>query len=168
MARVRLSSLCHDDAGALVAFHVQNRAFHAPWVSPFTDMDAFEPWFAQRVTGNHVTWLAREVSTDAIAGVFNLGHIVMGPLCSAYLGYYGAARLAGKGYMTEALGLVVRAAFDDLGLHRIEANIQPGNAASIALARRAGFRKEGFSPRYLKIGGQWRDHERWAILADEG
>jgi ribosomal-protein-alanine N-acetyltransferase len=69
--------------------------------------------------------------------------------------------------MREGLELVLRHAFLDLRLHRIEANIQPGNAASIALARGAGFQREGFSPRYLKIGGRWRDHERWAILAEE-
>ena len=58
-------------------------------------------------------------------------------------------------------------AFGPLALHRIEANIQPGNAPSIALARGAGFRLEGYSPRYLLIGGQWRDHERYAITVDE-
>jgi ribosomal-protein-alanine N-acetyltransferase len=74
---------------------------------------------------------------------------------------------AGQGYMREAIELVLREAFLNLRLHRIEANIQPGNHASIALARGAGFSREGFSPRYLKIGGRWRDHERWAILAED-
>jgi [ribosomal protein S5]-alanine N-acetyltransferase len=69
--------------------------------------------------------------------------------------------------MTEALSLAIGQAFGDLGLHRLEANIQPGNAASLALARRLGFRREGFSPRYLCIAGRWRDHERWALLSDE-
>ena len=83
------------------------------------------------------------------------------------LGYAIGAPYAGEGYMTEGIELVLRHAFGAMGLHRLEANIQPGNEPSIALAKRAGFRLEGFSPRYLKIDGRWRDHERWAILAEE-
>ena len=83
------------------------------------------------------------------------------------MGYYIGAPFAGRGYMTEAIRLMLRYAFRDLKLHRIEANIQPENVASIALVRRAGFRREGYSPRYLKISGRWRDHERWAILAED-
>jgi ribosomal-protein-alanine N-acetyltransferase len=69
--------------------------------------------------------------------------------------------------MSEGIELVLEHAFGSMGLHRLEANIQPSNAASIALAKRAGFRLEGFSPRYLKIDGHWRDHERWAIVAED-
>jgi [ribosomal protein S5]-alanine N-acetyltransferase len=76
------------------------------------------------------------------------------------------AAYAGQGYMTEAMRLLLREAFSGLDLHRIEANIQPGNKPSIALAKRCGFELEGFSPRYLKVGGRWRDHERWAIRAE--
>ena len=102
-----------------------------------------------------------------IVGVFNISQIVRGSFQSAFLGYYGNVRHAGRGLMREGLELVLDYAFGPLALHRIEANIQPGNAASIALARGAGFRLEGYSPRYLLIGGQWRDHERYALTVDE-
>lgn len=64
------------------------------------------------------------------------------------------------------MALLQKEAFTRLRLHRLEANIQPGNVASIALAKRCGFRYEGFSARYLKVGGRWRDHERWAITKE--
>ena len=93
--------------------------------------------------------------------------MVRGSFHSAYLGYYISAAAARCGIMSEALSLVIHHAFNVLELHRLEANIQSGNTASIALARKLGFRKEGFSPRYLRLDGEWRDHERWAILADD-
>lgn len=102
----------------------------------------------------------------AIVGVVNVSEIVRAALQSAYLGYYAFQAHAGQGYMTEGLALVLRHAFRRLGLHRLEANIQPRNLASRKLVRRLGFRKEGFSPRYVKVGGRWRDHERWAIVRD--
>ena len=68
--------------------------------------------------------------------------------------------------MSEAIRLILRYAFKQLKLHRIEANIQPHNSASIAVVRKYGFTKEGFSPKYLKISGRWRDHERWAIIKE--
>jgi ribosomal-protein-alanine N-acetyltransferase len=99
--------------------------------------------------------------------VININCIVGGTFQSAYLGYYVGAPFARRGYMVEGMKLVTRYAFDEIKLHRVEANVQPGNIASVALVRKCGFRKEGFSPRYLKIFGDWRDHERWALLADE-
>jgi len=100
-----------------------------------------------------------------IAGVINISNMVLGSFRSGYLGYYLFAGHERQGLMREGLQTVVRQAFSSLKLHRLEANIQPGNAASIALVQSCGFAKEGFSPRYLKIAGRWRDHERWAILA---
>jgi ribosomal-protein-alanine N-acetyltransferase len=101
-----------------------------------------------------------------IVGSINLSQIFRGVFQNAYLGYQVGAPYAGRGYMSEALPLVLEYAFQKLKLHRLEANIQPHNAASIALVTRAGFTKEGYSRKYLKIGGRWRDHERWAMLAE--
>ncbi len=106
-------------------------------------------------------------ASGELAGVINVSEIVRGPFQSAYLGYYAFAPHAGRGYMTEGLAQALRWIFGELRLHRVEANIQPGNAASRALARRLGFRREGLSPRYLKVGGRWRDHERWALTVDD-
>lgn len=103
----------------------------------------------------------------AIAGVFTLSQIFMRNFRSSYLGFYAVAPHAGSGYMREGSGLLLRHAFGRLRLHRVEANIQPGNLASIALVRSAGFRREGFSPGYLKIGGRWRDHLRFAITVED-
>ncbi len=91
----------------------------------------------------------------------------MGAFRSAYLGYYIGAPYARQGYMSEGIRLILQYAFKQLKLHRLEANIQPENLASIALVKRSGFVKEGYSRRYLKIGGRWRDHERWAILYED-
>jgi [ribosomal protein S5]-alanine N-acetyltransferase len=105
--------------------------------------------------------------TTPIVGVFNISQIVYGRLRTAYLGYYVLEPFAGQGYMHDGLALVLRFAFGPLGLHRLEANIQPENESSIALVKRAGFRLEGYSPRYVKVAGRWWDHERWAILAED-
>ncbi len=100
-------------------------------------------------------------------GSIALSQIFRGGFLSAYLGYQIGADFARQGYMTETIQLMLRHAFVDLKLHRLEANIQPGNVASIALVKRAGFVLEGYSRRYLKICGRWRDHERWAILVED-
>ena len=99
--------------------------------------------------------------------MINISEIVRGAFCSGYLGYYAFVPYNGRGYMKRGLSAVLTDAFGTRGLHRLEANIQPDNEASRRLAQRCGFRLEGFSPRYLKIAGRWRDHERWAITAEE-
>jgi ribosomal-protein-alanine N-acetyltransferase len=144
-----------------------SRSFHRPWASAPTDAERFTAYLADARRSDFEAMLVCREDDEAIIGFFNLSHITRGLLQSAYLGYAAGKPYAGQGYMREGIQLVLRNAFLNLRLHRVEANIQPGNRASIALARGAGFRREGFSPRYLKIGGRWRDHERWALLADE-
>jgi ribosomal-protein-alanine N-acetyltransferase len=104
--------------------------------------------------------------TGAIAGVAHINSIIRGRFQNGSLSYAAFAPAAGQGYMSEGLGLVLRYAFEQLRLHRLDAQIQPGNHASLRLVRRLGFRNEGYSPRLLFIDGAWRDHERWAITSD--
>lgn len=152
------------DAAAFVAAARRSRRLHRPWVTAPCDAEAFERHLA-RFDGQAHHGFVVEAEGGELAGAIHLTHIVMGALRSGYLGYYAFAGFEGRGLMTQGLNAVVRHAFKTLGLHRVEANIQPGNAASIALAKRCGFQLEGYSPRYLKIAGRWRDHERWARLS---
>lgn len=124
-------------------------------------------WLARRDGEELEGFLIRRIADGQVVGSVELSRIARGNFHSAYLGYEIGAEHRGQGYMSEALRLVLRHAFRTLGLHRVEANVQPGNDASIALVRRAGFTREGFSRRYLKIGGRWRDHERWALLRED-
>jgi [ribosomal protein S5]-alanine N-acetyltransferase len=166
-SRVYLRGPVRSDQSEFLALMRASRSFHRPWASAPTDEERFAAYIADSQRPDFEAMLLCRVGDEAILGFFNLSQIARGSLQSAYLGYAIGKPFARRGYMREGLELVLRRAFLTLRLHRIEANIQPGNRASIALARGAGFRREGFSPRYLKIGGRWRDHERWAILAEE-
>lgn len=146
----------------------RSRRLHGRWVRPPATPTAYRAYLRRLRRPTHAGYLVCLRDSDELVGVVNISEIVRGVLRSGYLGYYAFRPHDGRGLMTEGLGLVVRDAFRRLGLHRVEANVQPGNRASIRLVRRLGFRREGYSPRYLKIQGRWRDHERWAILADEG
>ena len=127
----------------------------------------YAAYLSRTAGGNFFPYIGCRVEDGAIVGFATLSMIIRGPLQQAFVGYGGVAGLGGRGYMTETLRLVLREAFATHRLHRLEANIQPGNEASRALAERCGFELEGFSPRYLKVGGRWRDHERWALRAEQ-
>jgi ribosomal-protein-alanine N-acetyltransferase len=164
--RVELRSPTLDDRGAFIAAMTASTKFHRPWLPPATP-ETFDRLLRRVADDRHEPLLVCRVEDGAIMGYFNIGEIVRGNWQSAFVGYGAVAAHAGQGYMTEGLQLLLAHAFGNLGLHRLEANIQPANAASIALVRRAGFVREGFSERYLKIGGRWRDHERWAIRVEQ-
>ncbi len=145
----------------------RSRSLHKGLTSAPGDHEAFRRYGNARRQRNRARFLVVLEDSGDIAGVINVTEIVRGPAQSAYLGYYAFVPFAGRGIMRQGLQQVVSYCFRELKLHRLEANIQPVNERSIALVRGLGFRKEGFSPRYLKICGKWRDHERWAILAEE-
>lgn len=155
------------DRDELMARNRASRILHRGWVTPPTDAAGFRRWMVRCRLPTVRCFLVCRKQDDAIAGVFTLSQIVRGFFHSAYLGYYAFEPFAKHGYMREGMALTLRHAFTALKLHRVEANIQPENAASIALAKRSGFRLEGYSPRYLKVAGRWRDHQRWAILIDD-
>jgi len=165
--RVAVRMLERSDRAEFLRLAAESRDLHRPWTYPPERADQFEELFARSRRDDCVCLLACLRDSGDIAGVLIVSQMVRGAFQSAYLGYYAHQRHAGRGYMREAMLQTVDHAFGPLALHRLEANIQPGNRASVALARSAGFRLEGFSPRYLLIGGQWRDHERYAITADD-
>lgn len=70
-----------------------------------------------------------------------------------------------KGIMTEALSVIIPIAFDELNLHRLEANIMPSNQASIRVVEKLGFYQEGYSKEYLFINGSWRDHIHMVLIS---
>lgn len=164
--RVLLQPPGPEDRGEFLAAVRASVEVHRPWLFPPATPAAYDAYITRLAGERYEGFLARRREDGALVGWLNVSEIVRGALQGAFVGYGGFAGHGGHGYMTEALALVVDHAFIRLRLHRLEANIQPGNAASRALAARVGFVQEGFSPRYLRIAGEWRDHERWAIRQD--
>lgn len=165
--RVLLRPPRPEDEPALLALNRASADHYRPWVSPPTTAEAYAAYLERCARPDAVGHLVCRAADEAVLGVINLSQIFYGPLQSAYMGYYIGAPYAGQGYMAEAVGLALDHAFGTLSLHRVEANIQPDNRASLGLARRLGFTREGYSRRYLFIEGDWRDHERFAMLAED-
>ena len=146
-----------DDLIEVKAAYENSVVIHEPWV------------FAPENYENYLTQEGRYFvclnGSGEIIGTFNISGIVRGYFQSAYLSYEIFYPYHGKGHMGKGLELLIEEAFNNLNLHRLEANIQPGNFASIYLVSKSGFIKEGFSKNYLRIGGlEWKDHERWALI----
>ncbi|MDP9119020.1 MAG: GNAT family N-acetyltransferase [Actinomycetota bacterium] len=164
---VHIRPLLLDDEAEFLRLVRASRVLHRPWSYPPATRQAFREHVGDGGDSDARFVVCRN-DDGAIVGYFGLGQIFYGRFRNAYLGYYAFEPFAGQGYMREGLELVLRYAFGDLHLHRVQASIQPGNERSIALVRGAGFRKEGLARRYLKIGGRWRDHEQWALTVEDG
>lgn len=167
ISRVRIRPPTLADQGPFLAAARASLRLHRPWVTAPSTASQFQAYIERMAPLSHYGFLVCRRDNEQIAGVVNMTNVVHGLFRSAYLGYYLFAGHEGQGFMQEGLQAVIRHAFRTLKLHRLEANIQPGNVPSLALVKACGFSKEGYSPRYLKIGGRWRDHERWTIIADQ-
>ena len=101
------------------------------------------------------------------AGEMNLSSIHRGAHQSAYVGYWIDHRHAGQGYTPEALVALMKFAFEELDLHRVQISIIPRNSASRRVVEKLGIRAEGIAERYLQINGVWEDHIRYAVTSEE-
>lgn len=155
------------DYREIAALMERNLAFFHGLVPAFKGRASFSEWIERNRYDDCFDFLICRREDGLIVGKANLFQIIRRGLQSACVGYLVAREHTRKGYATEALELVLRFAFQKVKLHRVEADIQPQNKASLALAQRAGFIREGISRRYVKISGRWRDHERWALLVDD-
>jgi ribosomal-protein-alanine N-acetyltransferase len=164
--RVHIRPISLSDEAEFLAQVRASSAFHRPWSYPPSTPRAFRE-HVQAAGARDERLVVCRNEDGAIVGYFGLSQIVLGRFRNAYLGYFAFEPYAGQGYMREGLELVLRHAFDDLRLHRVQASVQPGNERSTALVRGAGFRNEGLALRYLKVGGRWRDHERWAMTVED-
>lgn len=162
--QVRITPLGSSDEAEFIVAARASRELHQKWVSPPVTRSSFRKKLLIMQGPVNLAYCVRQLQGNSLVGCIEITQIVRGPFRSAYLGYYAFAGRTGRGLMREGLRQVVRLAFGKLKLHRLEANIQPQNLKSIALVKACGFKREGYSPRYLKIRGRWRDHERWAIL----
>lgn len=155
------------DCDEFIAAAQASRNAVLPWVDPPDSRERFAAYLNRSAREEFACFLVRHSECGRLVGFVNINNIVRGGFQSGYLGYAGFVTHRGKGLMSAGVAAVISAAFADLGLHRLEANIQPANVPSIALVRRLGFRREGLSPHYLMVDGHWRDHERWAVIADD-
>ncbi|MEU8138183.1 GNAT family N-acetyltransferase [Streptodolium elevatio] len=164
-SRVELHPLTLADQDEFCSLVRASADLHRPWMQLPATAEEFRTWMRRFEDGTNRGYLIRVRETGAAAGTVNINSIIRGRYQGASVGYAAFAPSAGQGYMAEGLTAVLHHAFNDLRLHRLEANVQPGNKASLRLVERLGFRYEGLSPAYLFIDGAWRDHERWSVTA---
>ncbi len=168
MVSVHIRPPVASDAEAYAAAVLRSAQHIGPW-NP-VEPDGFPDLLRRQGPGLR-TFLIIDDEDGGLVGKCNVANIVRARFRNAALGYDSYLPYAGTGRMTAGMRQVVDRCFtpapEGLDLHRLEINIQPDNTRSIALAKRLGFRHEGFSPRMLYINGAWRDHERFALTAEE-
>ncbi|GGL06738.1 acetyltransferase [Sphaerisporangium melleum] len=161
-----LRPLTAGDRDEFIALTRASLDLHHPWVVLPRTPEDFDAYLARYDHENAQSLLICVRDTGAVAGTVNINSIIRGRYQNGSLAYAAFVPYAGQGYMSEGLDLVLHYAFGQLRLHRLEAQIQPGNTPSLKLVERHGFRFEGLAPALLYVDGAWEDHERWAITND--
>jgi len=153
----------------------ESRGFLEPWEPRWAPDELGHAAWRQRLgryredydRGSAIAFFIYEKASGQLLGGITLGNIRYGVAQSGHIGYWIGQRFAGKGFMLDALILLADHAFDTLRLHRIEAACIPGNARSIRVLEKAGFRREGLLRSFLKINGVWEDHFLYALIAGD-
>ena len=178
--RVKIRPLRLRDAAAWSESRTRNEEWLQPWEGRQPSVP-YATW-AERHTPASFAAMLRALRREAkegrslpfavtydgeLAGQVTVANIVRGAFQSASVGYWVDGRLAGRGITPLALAMVVDHCFTEVGLHRIEANVRPENAASRRVVEKLGFREEGLHPRFLYIDGDWRDHLTYAVTVED-
>ena len=177
-ARVTLRPLKAADWEEWRDVRIRSRDWLEPWEplaepgapDPITDPEAFKArcgaWERQRQFDTAYGF-GTFLRDGTLVGEVSLGSVLRGPFQSCFIGYWIDERYAGCGYTPDAVAIVLRYGFEELGLHRMEAAIVPRNAKSRRVAAKLGLRDEGTATRFLQIQGVWEDHVRYAITREE-
>ena len=167
---VSMRLLHPDDAAALCAAYVRNRAYLSRWEPVRAEEYYTESWQAADIASRLAAHEAGEgcpfglFAGNRLVGRFNLAGIVRGPFQSAGLGYWVDGGYAGRGLASAAVRRIVALAREELGLHRLEASTLLDNIGSQRVLQKAGFQQIGMAPRYLQIDGKWQDHNLYQVL----
>lgn len=165
--QVFIATPISSDMNEFIKKSSASETFLSDWVKPLLIDSEFKTYLERISHDDNEGFFVRLITSNEIVGVININNIIRGSLQNGFLGFYCFQEYAKRGFMSEGLQLVIGYAFETMKLHRLEANIQPTNHASLAFIQRNHFRKEGYSPNYLMVNGVWEDHERFALTAED-
>lgn len=165
MPQAAIFQLTLADAEEFLEAARRSVGLHTGWVEPPMTTSAFERYLYPEQQCC-LRYVARN-DAGSLVGAVNINAIIRGAFQNECLGFYAFSPHERQGYMRSALSQLIARAFREHGLHRLEANVQPSNTRSCNLVESLGFRLEAVSPRYLRVGGDWRDHNRYATTAEE-
>jgi ribosomal-protein-alanine N-acetyltransferase len=154
-----------DDASAFVALAQESIEFHQKWIKLPVDPDGFKRYLSG--FDNESAFCFIVCAGEEIVGSVSLTGIEREPYLRGRLGYGVFKQYASMGYMSSGLEHVINFAFNGIGLHRLEADIQSNNGPSIGLIKKMRFHYECTSEKFICIGDKWTDHERWVLTSDE-